>query len=250
MENKIAIITNLQMGCYEAYSNIVSRLQQGINELEVEKLIRLEMAKKGITEYWYDVPIIVTFGTKRFLDIANKDYAIKRPKLDVHLQVGDPIYIDIHPQDTKTKLWGDWNSMSVFNPRKGVDDEQVSFLDEVRTIQREGIERLRSDMTASDIASFYFTEFEKRSVVLSDARNNVGHSMHAGPKLPEKRTFLEKGFQKILGEGIYAIEPGGYRAKKSGDGIVVARFEECVYIPEEGKSKLLGILEELPLVID
>jgi Xaa-Pro aminopeptidase len=248
MENQIAITAKLQSACYEAFFSVVSKLQVGMSESEIAKMVRDAMAQKGITEYWYDVPIFTLIGVDRFFSIAKNDYGTKSPQAEKKLHEGDPIYIDIHPQDTKTKIWGDWNSMLVFHPRSGIDEEQIAFLDEVRTIQRKGIEKLTSSMTAADIANYFFTEFAERNIILTDVRNTVGHSMHSGSKLPEKRTFLEKGNHQVLGEGLYAIEPGGYRKRKSGEGFVVGRFEDCVYIPKSGNARLLGKTGFLPLV--
>jgi Xaa-Pro aminopeptidase len=248
MEDKIIITDKLQTACYEAFSSIVAKLQSGMSELEIAKKIREALKQKKISEYWYDVPIFVIIGADRFFDIAKRNYPAKSPHPDIFLQEGDPIYIDIHPRDTTTKIWGDWNSMVVFRPGSETDEEQVSFLEEVRKIHRKGIEKFNSCMTAADVAEYYFSEFEKRTITLSDVRNNVGHSMHSGPKLPEKRTFLEKGNNTVLSEGIYAIEPGGYRKKKSGKGFVIGRFEDAIYIPKSGNAKLLGKSELLPLV--
>lgn len=242
------IVRELQETCFEVFETVIPLLKMGMSEFDLAEIIRRELRKRGIIDFWYDVPIFVLFGQRRFLDIASENYPTKSPHKDTYLKSGEPIYIDIHPQDHATKIWGDWNSMLVFHPRKGIDDEQVAFLEEIREIQREGFSHLRSTMTAADVAKYYLNEFEKHAIVLSDVRNNVGHSMHSGPKLPEKRLFLEKKVNKQLGSKIYAIEPGGYRNKKSSEGIVVGRFEECVFIPKEGKTIILGSQKLLPLI--
>jgi hypothetical protein len=249
IHDRIQIVSHLQQMCWEIFATSVQVLKTGISEYDYAELLRKEFKKKKIVSFWYDVPIFVLFGTTRFLDIASKDYQIKSPHKSVFLQEGDPIYIDFHPQDADTKLWGDWNSMVVFHPRVGRDDEQIAFLEEVRDIQRKGFLHLRATMNASDIANYYVNEFEKHDIILSDVRNNVGHSMHSGPKLPEKRLFLENGMQKPLGDEIYAIEPGGYRKKRLGKGIVVGRFEECVLVTQREPAIILGSQKLLPLVI-
>ncbi len=69
--------------------------------------------------------------------------------------------------------------------------------------------------------------------------NNVGHSIHAGPKIKAQRIWLDEDNNAPLGEGIFTIEPGGFRNKKEGIGIVVGRFEDCIYISPDGKAVLL-----------
>jgi Xaa-Pro aminopeptidase len=247
MHDRITITTSLQSACYESFAAVMTKLEIGMSETKIADLLHKEMTEKGINEYWYDVPIFALIGADRFFEIANKDYKAKSPHKNVYLQVGDPVYIDIHPQDTVKKIWGDWNSMLVFRAREGIDDEELAFLEEIRDIQRKSFSLLNAQMTAADVAIHFITEYEKRNITLSDVRNTVGHSMHYGPKLPEKRIFLEKNNNTVLGEGLFAIEPGGYRKKNSGKGYLVGRFEEVVFIPKNGNARLLGIDKPLAL---
>lgn len=74
--------------------------------------------------------------------------------------------------------------------------------------------------------------------------------MHQGTKkFPdgrEKRNFLEVNNKNPIGEGIFAIERGGYR-KSSIDKnkIVVGRFEDCIYVPVSGEPLLLVPKKEI-----
>ena len=248
MNDTAAIVSQLQKASYDSYRVVVQNLSVGMSEKEIAQMLREEMNKRGMQHYWYDVPIFVLIGTDRFLQIkqAGHDYAKKSPG-ETTLEEGSVVYIDLHPQDEMTGQWGDWNSMFVFHPRFGVDDEQVAFLDEMRSIQRGGIEKIRSTMTAAAVSEIFFSAFEKHGVTLSDPLNNVGHSIHAVPKSKSKRVYLDKETFTVMGEGLYAIEPGGYRQKRSGNGIVVGRFEECISITEKG-AEILGRQQLLPLI--
>ena len=246
----IKVISKLQKTSVEVFKVIARSLKIGINEQDIAELIRLEFKKRNIVDFWYDVPIIVLVGTKRFINGANSDYATKSPSRASTLKEGDTIYIDLHPQDSKTRLWGDWNMMVVFHPRKGIDDEQVAFLKEMQEIHREGITKFTPAMTGANIINYYFDTYKKRGITpLIGKKPDVGHTIHAGLKVNANRLLLTAKNATPIGGYIYAIEPGGSRSKKSGEGLVVGRFEECVYIPKEGTAVLLGNQEFLPTII-
>ncbi len=248
MNERIAATSHLQEISYDSFKTVVKVLHAGMSEMDIVHMLRDEMEKSGVTTYWYDVGIFVLIGTDRFMQIekAGHNYEQKSPSKDVLLKEGDVVYIDIHPQDDRTEVWGDWNSMFVFHPREDLDEEQVAFLEEVRNIQRNGIDHITSSMTASDVARYFFDIFDMHGIVLSDSLHNVGHSMHEGLKLESHRIFLDKDTDIVLGEEIYAIEPGGFRQKKTGEGILVGRFEECILIGSD-TSQILGRRDLLPV---
>lgn len=247
---RIGVINNLQIISSDVVSSIFNLFKVGMNEYEITKLIRDAFAKRGVYDFWYDVPIIVLIGAERFLNGANADYATKSPSQEYILQDGSTIYIDVHPQDASTSLWGDWNTMAVFHPRTGIDDEQVAFLEQMRQIHREGAEKLKPTMTGADVANYFVEAYQKNGITPFMATNSdVGHTIHEGLKVNAKRLMLNMENSSLIGGYIYAIEPAGFRQKKSGDGILVGRFEECIYIPKEGNAVLLGSQNLLPLVV-
>jgi len=243
-----AIVDRLQRTSHDVFAKVVPTLQAGMTEVEIAVLLKNEFARRGYIEFWYDVPIFVMIGAERLLiDIITNDYGRKAPS-EKKLRNGDVIYIDLHPVDSQTKQWGDWNSMAVFHPRPGIDDEQVAFLDEVRTIHRSVIDTLTGDTTAGELVEQYLQEYaDHRISVVWDHRKNFGHTMHQGPKLESKRFFLTEGNPEKLGSHIWAVEPSGFRKKKNSEGLLVGRFEECIWVPESGKAKLLGSDIVLPL---
>jgi len=119
----------------------------------------------------------------------------------------------------------------------------------MRNIQRSVIAKITFKTTGAEIASYYLNVFAGKGITLLDVRNNVGHTVHEGPKDSSQRIWLDQNNTKPLGEGIFTLEPGGIRQKKDGSGIVVGRYEECVYIPKLGNAILLGSKELLPLTI-
>lgn len=246
----IKVMSKLQKTSVEVFKAVAPSLKTGISELDIAQMMKDEFAKKRIYDFWYDVPIIVLIGTERFINGVNANYVTKSPSREYLLKEGDVVYIDTHPQDNQTKLWGDWNTMIVFHPRKGIDDEQVAFLKEMQEIHREGIAQLTPMMTGVNIINYYFDTYQKRGITpLMGKKPDVGHTIHAGSKINANRLLLTTENTTPIRGHIYAIEPGGFRTKKSGEGVVVGRFEECVYIPKEGNVVLLGNKELLPAII-
>lgn len=247
---KVKVIGDLQNKSADVFDNVVHSLKAGMSEKEIAEAIKQEFKIKGIEEFWYNVPITVLIGVDRFkVGTTTPDYVVKNPSKDILLEEGSPLFIDLSPVDPKTKLWGDWSSMVIFHPRKKVDDEQVAFLEEMRQIHRKGISMITSHSTGLDVIKIYLELFKNKGITLLDVRKNVGHSIHSGPKDKTKRIWLDEDNLNLLGEGLFAVESGGFRKKKDGSGIIVGRFEECIYIPKEGNAILLGSQISLPLVV-
>lgn len=247
---RIKVVSKLQKTSADVFKAIPPSLRIGMTELEIAKLAKQEFDKRGIKEFWYNVAFVVLIGVERFqIGTTTLDYAIKSPSKDVYLEDGMPVHMDFSPMDPKTKIWGDWASTIVFHPRDGIDNEQVAFLDEMRNIQRSIIAQITYKTTGAEIASYYLNIFAEKGISLLDVRNNVGHSIHEGSKDSTQRVWLDQNNTKPLGEGIFTLEPGGIRQKKDGNGIVVGRFEECIYIPKLGNAILLGNKELVALTI-
>lgn len=244
---QVEVVDKLQKICAEIYIHVVASLKTGMSEKDIAEMVRREFSKRGINEYWYDVPIMILIGEDRFLDMAKPDYALKSPSEHSLLREGNSIFIDMHPMDSNG-FWGDYSAMSVFKP-EAEDQDKVAFLREVFSIQRQGINAITTGMRANVIANLFKNTFAKNNIISLDVRrSNVGHSMHKGPKKnadgTDKRTFIESGVTVLLDEGIYAIEPGGFQKKNDGR-ILVGRFEDCVYVPKKGRAMILGNTEPL-----
>jgi Xaa-Pro aminopeptidase len=250
LNEKINIISGLQRASAQTFCSVVPLLKTGMSEFQVADLLRNEFADRGIEAFWYDVPIIVLIGSNRLLNGANADYQTKSPSKDVVLAPGSTIYVDLHPQDSVTGLWGDWNTMAVFQPRPGIDDEQVAFLAEMREIHRRGFDQVQPHWSGADLIHYYRQAYHDKGITqLQGEKPDIGHTIHAGPKINAHRLLLDESNTNLLADHFYAIEPAGSRQNKNGSELLVGRFEECVYFTKAGKAILLGDNEQVPLTI-
>lgn len=248
MANDISVhvVGKLQRVCVRAFTDVTASLRVGMSEQDIAVALRAHMTSQGITEHWYDVPFNVLIGVERFrIGTTTTDYAVKAPDPTVLLQEGQVVFVDFAPMDSKTGIWGDWSSTCVFHPKTAAQRKQVTFLEEMRKLHRRGIAQITAKTTGADVAHYFLDQFARRGVRLLDVRNNVGHSMHAGPKGEANRIWLDLDNTKPLGPGIFTVEPGGI----SSDGNMVARFEECIRIPEKGHAVVMGPKEMVPLVV-
>lgn len=248
--DRVSIVSNLQQISLNVFKSVITSLQGGMSEVDIAKLLKSEFKIRGIEEFWYDIPQNVLIGVERFREGTTiTDYEIKRPSQEIFLEDGLPVFIDLSPVDPQTKQWGDWSSTAIFHPRQDLDNEQLAFLEEMRQIHRQGLTLISSEVTGSEIISYYLEALNQRGITLLDVRNNVGHSVHSGAKDRAQRIWLDKGNENKLEEGIYAVEVGGFRVRKDGKGASVGRFEECIFVPKEGNAILLGINDLAPLII-
>jgi Xaa-Pro aminopeptidase len=250
LNERIAIVSRLQQASSEVFAEISQLLMSGLSEPEIANLISAAFEKRDIVKFWYDVPIIVLVGTERLIHGANTDYATKSPSADVLLEPGSTIYIDVHPQDSETGLWGDWNTMAIFQPRQGLDDEQVAFLAEMREIHRTVISKIQPSWTGAELMESFFQAYEQAGITpMLGEKPDIGHTIHAGLKSESNRVLLNAANTTPIAGHFYAIEPAGTRQAEHGGGQLVGRFEECIYVPEKGEVILLGSQKLVPISI-
>jgi hypothetical protein len=195
-------------------------------------------------DYWYDIPILALVGVERFMDSALADYAVKSPSEQVRLQANTPFFIDIHPRHVSGR-WGNFAASGVYQP---ADGEQVALLEHMQRIQREGIQRLTAQQTGAEVARWFAQQFQQAGIEHLDVRANFGHSMGTGQKNSYQRLFLDETNNALIGGSIYGIEPGGVRRDGTGRVTAFARFEDCVYIPPDGRPAIiLGSPELVPV---
>jgi Xaa-Pro aminopeptidase len=233
----------MQVNCVQAYLTVASTIRAGMTEQDMERAIRGELESKGITDFWYDIPIVVLVGTERFLQLTLTDYAIRSPSPDVTLKEGDTLFIDMHPRHA-TGCWGNFAATGIYRPD---DQASVAFAQLMQQLQAEGISALTPTMTGQEVARWFQARFDQAHIDLLDVRGNYGHSMASGPKTPEKRLFLDEHHTTPIGGGIYGIEPGGKR--RAEQSLVAARFEDCVYVNDE-HAVILGRQDPVPIVWD
>lgn len=250
IQGNIEKVNNLQNLSYKIYLQTINNIKEGMNEVEIAAIITKLCREKGIENFWYDVSVMVLVGEERFLEMVG-DYQTKSPSDSHCLRSGDTLHIDLTPMD-KEGFWGDFSASCIFQPRTDLDFEKVEFLKLVRKIQRDGIKHITAETACRNITAWYLEKFKDNDITLVDVRNTVGHSMHQGakkfPNGREKRVFLDLNNTNSLKEGIFAIEPGGYRKSRlDKNKIVVGRFEDCIYV-SSGAALLLGHKKEIPYI--
>lgn len=240
----------MQKQCIKAYLTVASSLKAGMTEVNIVKAIRAELKISGVKDYWYNIPIMVLIGVDRFKQMAVDDYEKKSPSDTVALQESLPFFVDIHPRHDSGR-WGDLAATGVFRPRD--DEKAVEFLKSMQQIQQAGIARLAPSMKCSDVAAWFNNRFNQDNVNLVDVRGNFGHSMESGEKSTSERNFLDPNIHVPIGGKIFGIEPGGFRPTAGNvNSVLVARFETCVHIPQEGAGsvRMLGDTTTLSVVFN
>ena len=140
--------------------------------------------------------------------------------------------------------------MIVYSPKLEKDEEQVQFLEEMRQIHREGISKITNKTTGKELINYYIKSYEVKGITLIlDNIKDIGHTIHRGPKESVNRRFITANDLNTFANSIIAIEPSGFKKKKNSNETVVARFEECVYVPDSGKATLLGNNDLIPLIV-
>lgn len=239
-------VSRLQNLCKKVFSILLKKINSSMSEDDLADLSLELFAEEGIHSHWYDVPVVSLIGIERFVEgTTTYDYSVKSPSSDVYLEENVAVHLDFSPIDPKTNVWGDWSSTFVYKPSNKRSNEQLKILGSARKIQR-NISFITSNTTGKEIADHFQREFQKMGLQLKDVRNNVGHSIHNTAKSDSNRVWLDQKNSQALGSGIFTIEPGGI----SMNGKYMARFEECIFIPENGPAKILGSDFLVPLKAD
>lgn len=234
----------LQTQCYKVYMAVAESLQAGMSEVNVEQKARDEFAKRGVTEFWYNIPIYVWFGSNRFKHMRNPDYDVKKPRADVILTQDAVVHIDMHPQypspEPTRAWWGNFAGTFIWRPDDN-SQAMISYLDYMQQLQRQGISKITAETTCRDVADWFLAEFERDGTTITDVGGNFGHNMGYGSKNAFPRSFVAPDNPTLLAGQIWGIEPGGFK------GDLVARFETCIYLLSQGQAQILGVQETLPL---
>lgn len=242
-QEAVEITDNLQKVCDTAFRTVLGELQIGMSEHDVYRALETELAKLGVTDFWYDIPIMVLSGVVRFNDMTSSDYKAKRPSEEVYIREGDPVFVDIHPRektDEGNGRWGNYARTFIVNP---TNQAQLSFARLMRRIELDGIHNLGALNRCQDVATYFSNKFQKLEIGLVDVRGNFGHNMGYGAKNQYlDRTFLDTDTHTLLEGQIWGIEPGGFTKVENDIGqhkILIARFEDCVHV-SDGTVRTLG----------
>jgi len=239
----VAAVDVMLRHCKATYLDVAGTLRSGLSEADIHDRLIEALQQGGVTDYWYDIPVLVLIGATRFIRMADRGYDAKRPRRDVFLQNGDPFFIDIHPRHGEG-FWGNFAATGLFHP---ASDDEAAFALSIQRIQHSGITHFHSGMTGAEIAGWFRRQFVQADVQLLDVRGNYGHSMGHGEKSSYVRHFLDHQNTDAVAGLIYGIEPGGIQRLPDGR-TLVGRFEDCVYFPEQGYAVQLGGSEPVPVV--
>jgi Metallopeptidase family M24 len=249
LDEAIEVTEWMQKQCIHAYLAITSELKNGYSEKRIEQAIRDVLRENGLDDFWYDIPVMVLIGVERFFHMANSEYHVKIPSDDINLIPGDYIFIDMHPRHPSGR-WGNFAATGIYRP--GDDAEAINFLQQMQKIQTDVVGSLNSQDNGADIANRFQRKFQLEQINLVDVQGCFGHDMLYGQKRGsferDRRSFLDKYNTITIGGRIWGIEPGGSRIRSSGNSFVVARFEDCVYVPFHGPPIILGRQESIPVV--
>lgn len=241
----LGITKDLQIKCLDTYLETMGELEAGQNEAQIAKRIREKLDKRGIVDFWYNVPIFVLFGVERFMTTGEKSYDIKNPKRNRILEGGDPVFIDMHVRDIESGVWGDFSATVIYKP---IFQEQVDFLAEVQNIQNQTIAEISSETTPNQLASSFLRRFDLAGITPVDVLNNFGHIIGRGEKNSWSRIFIDTETETpTMANAIWGIEPGGYMDTLQGR--VVGRFETCVWVSPSGRVIDLTGNPQLPLFV-
>ncbi len=236
-QEAVEITDHMQTMCEAALYELIHEMRLGMSEREIERVLRDKLQARGFTDYWYNIPILVLAGQKRFFDMANDDYESKAPSTEVRINEGDPLFVDIHPRDESGR-WGNFARTLIVNPH---DHDHVEFVRQMRAIEWRRFPRGgRASETTHELARDLHGEFDADGINLVDVRSNFGHNMGSGEKSSfTDRSFIDMDTHVALRGQIWGIEPGGYLQVSPGN-FLVARIEDCVHVSESGELRTLG----------
>jgi hypothetical protein len=233
----VEVTADMQKKCVEAYLTVASELRPGISEVQIAKGMMGELEKRGISDFWYDNPVLVLVGEQRFCEMANPSYEDKAPKHSSRLRSGDPFFIDMHPRHESGR-WGNFAATGILSPSMNRNGDVMLRL--MQGIQEWEMLRITGNTRASEVAGHFQDTFNELGISPLDVRGNFGHSMEQGLKSEANRVFLDSATIEKMGGRIFGIEPGGYQQVGGPHSIVVARFEDCVHVPVSGRAMVLG----------
>ena len=241
--DEVEITRILQEQSINAYRGVTASLRPDLSEKGIAQAIIAELKAAGITEFWYDIPVLVLIGERRIRQLAESGYTQKKPREEIVLRENTLFFIDIHPRHSSGR-WGNFAATGVYEP---ADDQVIAFLKGLQHIQEECIKGLSPTMTGNDVATWFQMRFQQQNIELLDVRHNFGHNMGFGPKNSYQRLFLDEHNSKPIGGQIWGIEPGGIHRHLSNSGVLMGRFEDCVHVPLNGPPSTLGRDSPIPV---
>jgi hypothetical protein len=240
---EVDITRILQEQTINTYMSVTASLKPNLSEKAIAQAIIAELKAAGVTEFWYDIPILVLIGERRILQLAQTGYTQKKPQEEIILRENTLFFVDIHPRHSSGR-WGNFAATGIYEP---ADDQVITFLKGLQHIQEECIKMLSPTMAGKDVAVWFQKKFQQQNIELLDVRRNFGHNMGFGPKNSYQRLFLDEHNPQPIGGQIWGIEPGGIHRHPSKSGVLIGRFEDCVHVPLNGSPSTLGRDSPIPI---
>jgi len=63
----ISATAAMQQKCTDAYLSVTRSLWPGMSELEIAQAMTETLHAEGVTQFWYDIPVVVLSGPERFM---------------------------------------------------------------------------------------------------------------------------------------------------------------------------------------
>lgn len=144
------------------------------------------------------------------------------------LKAGEPIVLDIFPQDLETGYWGDLTRTVV---KGSPSPALVRMYQAVKQVQAEALGAIRSGVRSASIHQRVVTGFEKLGFenrltdgiaegFIHGTGHGVGLEIHEGPSLGRSEAVLRAGHVVTVEPGLYYTDLGGIRIE---DTVVVTR---------------------------
>lgn len=243
-DDEVAIMREAGRHVAEVVQKLVDSLEPGMMTRELDKTVRKEYAKRGITPTFlgyayppYPATVCVSINDELVHGIPGNRV----------VQAGDLVSIDLGA--TYKGFVGD-HAVTVCVPP--VSEEKQNLIDVTRGALMAGIAAARAGVRLGVVSSAIgeYIESQGYGVVREYVGHGVGREMHEEPQVPnfgppDRGPILRKGM-------VLALEPmvtvGDWRTRKHADGWTVstldgslcAHFEHTIAIGEDG-AKILTL---------
>jgi len=218
--------------------SVLNEIVPLINEVSTEASIAADCVRllrdHGVTETWYyEVPALVLLGSRSCWSGSGRDY---RPSIE---PVGTRNLVTIDLSPLVDGYWGDCaRSFPVQSGRVDLKGEG-EFAEGMQA--QAGLHKMLRAF-ASPQTTFYEVyariglRIHEMGYENLDSRGNLGHSIVSDRT---DRTFIEPGSPRLLGEGLFTLEPHIRRVLKGTNGAWGFKQENIYFFDDQERLQAL-----------